>query len=118
MTREDKVREFLKAAGKGPYDGVPDLSVIDTLVEEFYEFEDEMYAYFNDASGREKLVKEWADLQYVLSQAAVYFEIDADGAFNRVHENNMTKVIGDIRRDTNGKILKPEGYLPPDMSGL
>ena len=67
---------------------------------------------------RANLRKEWADLQYVVSQAAVYYEIPSE-AFDRVHANNMTKVVdGKVRFRDDGKILKPEGYKPVDMSGL
>jgi predicted HAD superfamily Cof-like phosphohydrolase len=40
-------------------------------------------------------------------------------AFNRVHENNMSKFPnGQILRDAEGKILKPEGFKPVDLSDL
>ena len=68
---------------------------------------------------RAELCKEWADVQVVLSNIAVYFDIPSDPAFNRVHLNNMTKVVeGKLRLREDGKILKPEGYVKPDMSGL
>lgn len=40
-------------------------------------------------------------------------------AFNRVHENNMTKVIdGKVLRNSEGKILKPKGFKPVDLTDL
>jgi len=40
-------------------------------------------------------------------------------AFNRVHENNMSKFPnGQILRDAEGKILKPDGFKPVDLSDL
>jgi len=41
-------------------------------------------------------------------------------AFERVHANNMSKVHADgtVRRREDGKVLKPEGYQPCDLSDL
>lgn len=41
-------------------------------------------------------------------------------AFELVHKNNMTKVgpDGKCLRDPDGKILKPEGFKPVDLSQL
>lgn len=131
MNREEKVQEFRRAAGKGSYDwlnepGNVDLSVMASLEEEFNEFVEAEEIYRSAckhghgiAEARANLCKEWADLQYVVSQAAAYYEIPGDAAFNRVHNNNMTKVVdGKVIFRSDGKILKPEGYQPVDMSGL
>ena len=130
MSREAKVNEFRRAAGKGSYDwlnepGNVDLSVMNSLEEEFNEFV-EAEEYYRSAckhghgiaEARANLCKEWADLQYVVSQAAVYYEIPNE-AFDRVHSSNMTKVVdGKIVFRSDGKIMKPETYVKPDMSGL
>ena len=41
-------------------------------------------------------------------------------AFELVHKNNMTKVgpDGKVLRNPDGKILKPEGFKPVDLSQL
>lgn len=40
-------------------------------------------------------------------------------AFNLVHENNMSKVVdGKVIRNLDGKILKPEGFIPVDLEQL
>lgn len=123
ITRENKVAEFLKAAGKKPLEqGDPyDYSYNHNLVEEFTELIQAMGDYYHNPSvaSRANLCKEWADAQIVLSNIAVWMDIPADACFNRVHENNMTKVVdGKIIKREDGKILKPEGYVKPDMSGL
>lgn len=131
MNREQRVQEFRAAAGKGSYDwlnepGNADLSVIASLTEEFNEFMEAEYDYRQACrqghgikEARANLCKEWADLQYVVSQAAAYYEIPGDAAFNRVHSSNMSKVInGKIVLRDDGKILKPDTYVKPDMSGL
>lgn len=124
ITREDKVHEFRKAAGKKDFDGTPDTvdeSIATCIVEELNEFfvAAEAYVREQNESNRAELCKEWADLQYVVSQAAVYFGIPADPSFNRVHNSNMSKVVnGKVFFRTDGKILKPDTYVAPDMRGL
>ena len=41
-------------------------------------------------------------------------------AFELVHKNNMTKVgpDGKVLRNPDGKILKPQGFVPVDLSQL
>ena len=44
---------------------------------------------------------------------------DVAGAWNEVLKTNMAKVdpaTGKVRRREDGKILKPEGWKPPDMT--
>lgn len=44
---------------------------------------------------------------------------DVQGAWDEVLKTNMAKVdpvTGKVRRRADGKILKPEGWMPPDMS--
>ena len=69
------------------------------------------------------LLKELADLQYVLSGTLVSlspFFGDFDTAFNRVHASNMSKLGNDghpvYRAD--GKVTKGPNYKPPDLKDL
>lgn len=120
--RENKVGQFLKAAGKTPFDGGGfDYSFLNNLNEETTELNEALIDYINNPTveGRAQLCKEWADVQVVLSNIAWYMGIPADQAFSRVHDNNMTKVVGGvIRRRADGKILKPDNYVKADMTGL
>lgn len=123
QTREDKVAAFRTAGGKKNYDEAPeDVEMIfECIFEEMDEFclAAEAYKETPNKETREQLCKEWADLQYVVSQAAAYYDILADEAFDRVHNSNMTKVIdGKVVYRDDGKILKPETYVAPDMKGL
>ena len=56
------------------------------------------------------------DLLYVIYGAAVTFGIDLDEFFEEVHRSNMAKVGGTTRAD--GKVLKPEGWTPPDLERI
>jgi len=121
--REAAVADFMAAAGVTTYEDRPEKigMVLSCLMEEVTELLDAVTDYRTKPSPetRASLCKEWADAQYVLSQLAVYFSIPADASFNRVHESNMSKVVdGKIRSREDGKVLKPEGYKPPDMTGL
>lgn len=123
MTREDKVEQFLVAANKKKFnmEDPYDFSMENNFCEEAEELLDAIEDYVENPTEktRANLCKEWSDVQVTLSNIAWYFNIPADEAFNRVHENNMTKLIdGKVRRRADGKILKPEGYVKPDMKGL
>ena len=123
MTREGKVAQFLKAAGKKPLERGDeyDKSYENNLLEEANELVEAMRDYYENpgVATRANLCKEWADVQVVLSNIAVYLDIPASPSFNRVHNNNMTKVVGGkILRREDGKILKPDGYVKADMRGL
>lgn len=64
-----------------------------------------------------RLLKESADLRYVVDGGAVSFGLDIEGAFDEVHESNMSKLGEDGRpifRD-DGKVLKGPGYKEANM---
>lgn len=64
------------------------------------------------------LVKELADLQYVLSGFVVSSGIQGffDEAFDEVHRSNMSKLEdGKVLRREDGKILKGKNYQPATM---
>jgi predicted HAD superfamily Cof-like phosphohydrolase len=64
------------------------------------------------------LLKELADLRYVVEYAAVAHGLDIEGAYAEVHRSNMSKLGEDgqpiVRAD--GKILKGPNFEPADMS--
>jgi predicted HAD superfamily Cof-like phosphohydrolase len=57
-----------------------------------------------------------ADLLYVVYGTSVSYGIDVRPIFEEVHRTNMAKVGGAVRED--GKVLKPDGWLPPDIAPL
>lgn len=57
-----------------------------------------------------------ADLIYVAVGTALELGIPLDRVWDEVHRSNMRKVGGATRED--GKILKPEGWQPPDIAGV
>lgn len=70
------------------------------------------------AAGRADLAqiaRELADVIYVTYGSAWAFGIDLDAAVAEVHRAAMDKMHAGLRR-ADGKILKPPGFVPPDMT--
>lgn len=63
-----------------------------------------------------KTVDSICDLIYVLIGMSIAFGVDLRPCWDAVQQTNMAKVGGGRRLD--GKILKPEGWTPPDIEGL
>lgn len=63
------------------------------------------------------LLKELADLRYVLEGCAVSLGLPIEEAFREVHASNMTKLgaDGEPILDAGGKVLKGPNYRPADM---
>lgn len=131
FSREDVVKEFHKA-----FEAPINVPMSDThlelryklLFEEFTELKEEVAAAMADIASygvvkkktKERMLKEMADLQYVLSGMAVTFGLPLQVAFVRVHKSNLSKLGADgkpvLRED--GKVLKGINYAPPDMEDL
>lgn len=64
------------------------------------------------------LMKELADLLYVVYGTAVQLGCDLDDVFLQVHKDNMAKIWpdGKPRFDKDGKVVKPDGYVRPNIS--
>jgi len=131
LSREDLVAQFHKAFGHpiGKRNDVDLLVLRNTLIfEEYEELKEELAAAIADLNQKgeisnktkERILKEMADLQYVLSGLAVVLDLPLSTAFVRVHDSNMSKLGLDgkplLRED--GKILKSELYIPPDLEDL
>jgi predicted HAD superfamily Cof-like phosphohydrolase len=81
------------------------------ITEEFIELE---LAF--DEGNFEMVIDALCDLMYVINGTGVAFGIDLEPFFDEVHRANMTKEGGMVRSD--GKILKPIGWQPPDIVGI
>ena len=57
-----------------------------------------------------------ADLIYVLLGTALSYGIHIAPIWDEVQRTNMAKEGGATRHD--GKVLKPEGWQPPDVRGI
>ena len=83
------------------------------LEEEFIEYLAAEYA--NDAPGT---LDALVDMTYVIIGAALEYGWDFAGAFAAVHAANMAKLGPDGRPITraDGKVMKPEGWRPADLT--
>jgi predicted HAD superfamily Cof-like phosphohydrolase len=70
------------------------------------------------AGGLPDIAQELADLVWVAYGAAELHGIDLDRALGEVGDANMRKVAGGVRRRADGKILKPDGWVGPDMAAV
>jgi predicted HAD superfamily Cof-like phosphohydrolase len=66
------------------------------------------------------LAKELADLLYVIYGTAEECDIPIEKVFQEVHKSNMGKVWDDglVHYRSDGKVLKPPTYSPPDIKKL
>ena len=60
-----------------------------------------------------------ADIGYILAGTIINHGMQDiyDDAFNEVHRSNMAKLVnGQVIRRDDGKVLKPEGWQPPQLA--
>ena len=84
------------------------------------DWEDQVRSFAEGHCDKAHLLKELADLAYVIYGTAEAFGWDLDEAVKRVHESNMTKLGADgkvIRRE-DGKVLKGPYYSDPYLLDL
>jgi NTP pyrophosphatase (non-canonical NTP hydrolase) len=62
------------------------------------------------------VAQEAADVVWVTYGLCELLGIDLDRAISEVAAANMRKVAGGVRRRADGKILKPDGWVGPDMA--
>ena len=60
-----------------------------------------------------------ADIGYILAGTIINHGMQHiyDHAFNEVHRSNMAKLVdGKVLRREDGKVMKPEGWQPPQLA--
>lgn len=65
-----------------------------------------------------KIADSIADLIWVLTGTAVRFGIDLPEVWDEVRRANMAKFGPGSRRRDDGKLLKPPGWVAPDIEGV
>jgi predicted HAD superfamily Cof-like phosphohydrolase len=88
--------------------GYPGEFRVALLQEEVEEFAEAVRA--NDLI---EMIDALCDILYVTYGAAVEAGVDLEPFFAEVHRSNMAKRGGALRAD--GKMLKPAGWMPPDL---
>lgn len=70
-------------------------------------------------ANRAALLRELADVQYVLAGFAVSFGLPLADGFARVHEANLSKLVdGRALKAANGKVIKGPNFKPPYVDDL
>jgi len=108
MTKTDQVRGNHKVLGEL---GDPPMIRDSILREKLIREEANEAADAIDAGDLVEAVDGLCDLMYVTIGAFEAFGLDATKYFNIVHKYNMMKT--GHRKDDKGKVLKPEGWVPP-----
>ena len=107
------VKMFLSACDQKP--SPENAALYKTLMEE--EFNEFISAHWN--KDEHEQLDGCMDLIWVTLGFCHMKGYDICGAWDEVVRTNMAKVdpqTGKVRRREDGKILKPEGWTPPDMS--
>ncbi len=87
---------------------------MDLMLEEVKE-----YMEGEEKNDLENIAKELADIIYIVCGTAASYGIPLDRVFDEVHRSNMAKLVdGKVIRRDDGKILKPEGWTPPDIKSI
>jgi len=82
---------------------------------------EEFIEYMDGESSNEliEVADALADIIYIACGTAVSYGIPLDEIFEEVHASNMAKLVdGKVIRREDGKIQKPEGWQPPNISAI
>ena len=86
----------------------------DLLSEEFWE-----YARAANRNDLIEVADALADVVYIAYGTARSYGIPLDAVLAEVHRSNMAKLVdGKVVRREDGKILKPEGWTPPNIAAV
>ena len=118
MTIQNLVREMCQAFGQDVHTELhkPDNAVrglrLRLLSEEFRE-----YMEAEKSTNPVDIADALGDMLVVIYGTAAAYGIDLDAVVREIHASNMTKVQpdGTVLRDEGGKIMKPDGYRPPNL---
>ena len=120
------VQIFMQACGHEPSHKL--ISLYHDLVrEEVGELEEAMAAFnaseteVEETQAKADALDAICDSIWVLIGLAKTMDLPLEAGWDAVASTNLKKidpVLGTVRRDENGKIMKPERWVPPDMVRL
>ena len=79
----------------------------------------EEYAEAARAGDLVEVLDALADIGYILAGTIINHGMQNiyDDAFDEVHRSNMAKLVdGKVLRREDGKVMKPEGWQPPQLA--
>lgn len=118
MSVEHDIREFHAALGIHSQDtpSWPDPGIVELRARLIEEEAKEAVDALRDGEPLASVAKELCDLVVVAVGAAVALGVPFEECWKLVHASNLAKQGGPMRAD--GKVLKPEGWQPPDLAPL
>lgn len=120
------VQIFMQACGHEPSHKLTSL-YHDLVREEVGELEEAMAAFnaseteVEEIQARADALDAICDSVWVLIGLAKAMDLPLEAGWDAVASTNLKKidpVLGTVRRDDNGKIMKPDRWVPPDMVRL
>ncbi len=119
------VREFHQTFGASSDKPITDTDLLkfrlQYIDEEVAELKEAAWIANADPCAKNKamLLRELADVMYVVMGMAIAFGLPLREGFERVHAANMTKLVdGKPLRDDRGKVLKGPNFKPPVLDDL
>ena len=112
--------EIFAETMRQPKDPGMSLKLVLEEFSEFWEEADEEHRNYKPLN-REKVLKEMADLVYVLYGYARSLDLPLEEAVRRVHKNNIDRCVwpdGGVKYRADGKVLRNPDAKPIDLSDL
>lgn len=116
MDSKNDVRIFMDACDQKSTDFGPQAELyMDLIVEEFKEL---VVAYGN--RNLVEIADACADLKWVIEGLEHTLKIPQQEVWNEIARSNLAKISpnGKVIKREDGKVLKPEGWTPPDIKTI
>jgi predicted HAD superfamily Cof-like phosphohydrolase len=116
MDSKNDVRIFMDACDQKANDFGPQAELyMDLIMEEFREL---VVAYGN--RDMVEIADACADLKWVIEGLENTLNIPQQEVWNEVSRSNLAKISenGKVLKRQDGKVLKPEGWTPPDIKSI
>lgn len=119
MSMRDDVSVFIEALGQ--VDGHTGRVTDQNTIQVYAHLVDEEYKEFITAPTDENKLNEAMDIIWVALGYCIARGWDVEGAWKELTRANMSKLqvdptTGQLKRRADGKILKPDGWVSPDMT--
>jgi predicted HAD superfamily Cof-like phosphohydrolase len=115
-TRKD-VKTFMKACDQNEKDFGAQANLYMALIMEEYK---ELLVAFGNRDMVE-IADACADLKWVIEGLEITLNLPQQAVWDEVARSNLTKIdkeTGKVIKREDGKVLKPEGWTPPDIKSI
>jgi predicted HAD superfamily Cof-like phosphohydrolase len=117
MNSRDDVAKFMYACDQNASDYGPQANLYLKLIEE--EYKELQYAFGN--RDMVEIADACADLKWVIEGLEHTLKIPQQAVWDEVARSNLAKidsVTGKVIKREDGKVLKPDGWTPPDIASI